>query len=149
MADNFNLKGYLKKNTLLKENIGGYVDIQPMREDVNDPWGWNKQAQDDENFRKNRWIADIDRMQDVDGWKASWDYPGVISWTHSGIDNVQVVATPEWDGPGTPIELVSGDGSTKVLKVLDQDEFETFEDYAAAIKPYLDKAVDDSYASDY
>ena len=34
MADNFNLKGYLKKNTLLNENIGGYVDIKPVKEEM-------------------------------------------------------------------------------------------------------------------
>ena len=34
MADNFNLTGFLKKNQLLNENIGGYVDIKPMKEEM-------------------------------------------------------------------------------------------------------------------
>jgi hypothetical protein len=32
MQDNFNLAGYLKKNGLLKENIGGMVDLKPLGE---------------------------------------------------------------------------------------------------------------------
>jgi hypothetical protein len=30
--DEFNLQGYLKNNRLLKESIGGYVDMKPMKE---------------------------------------------------------------------------------------------------------------------
>ena len=32
--DKFNLQGYLKNNQLLNENIGGYVDIKPMKEEL-------------------------------------------------------------------------------------------------------------------
>lgn len=41
MADNFNLKGYLKKNTLLNENIGGYVDLKPVKEEMGTAMGEN------------------------------------------------------------------------------------------------------------
>ncbi len=34
--DRFNLQGYLKNNQLLNENIGGYVDIKPVNEDLNE-----------------------------------------------------------------------------------------------------------------
>lgn len=34
MADNFNLSQFVRNNRLLNENIGGYVDIQPMREEM-------------------------------------------------------------------------------------------------------------------
>lgn len=46
MADNFNLKGYLKKNTLLNENIGGYVDIKPVKEEI----GTAMEEDDTEDF---------------------------------------------------------------------------------------------------
>jgi len=34
MADNFNLTSFLKKNQLLNENIGGYVDMIPVKEEM-------------------------------------------------------------------------------------------------------------------
>jgi len=39
MADNFNLTGFLKKNQLLNENIGGYVDIKPVKEEMGTAMG--------------------------------------------------------------------------------------------------------------
>mgnify|MGYP003654588336 CR=1 FL=1 len=37
MQDNFDLKGYLRHgNKLLNENIGGYVDLMPLREEESD-----------------------------------------------------------------------------------------------------------------
>jgi hypothetical protein len=32
MADNFNLNKFIRNNPLLKESIGGYRDIKPMKE---------------------------------------------------------------------------------------------------------------------
>jgi hypothetical protein len=34
MTDKFNLTSFLKKNQLLNENIGGYVDIKPVKEEM-------------------------------------------------------------------------------------------------------------------
>ena len=39
MADNFNLTGFLKKNQLLNENIGGYVDLKPVKEEIGTAMG--------------------------------------------------------------------------------------------------------------
>lgn len=39
MADNFNLTGFLKKNQLLNENIGGYVDLKPVKEEMGTAMG--------------------------------------------------------------------------------------------------------------
>jgi hypothetical protein len=152
MKDNFNLTGFLKKNALLNENIGGYIDLKPinvneeigtaMEEEDSMIFGKGWQYDDDEGTGKNSWIADIDRMPSVGGWKATLEYPGVISWTHPDVPTAQVMATPGFDGPGTPVEFQSEAGSTQMFTVLDQDDFETFEDYAAAVKPYLDKVAD-------
>jgi len=50
MENNFDLTSYLKKNTLLKENIGGYRDITPLNELGNsgyesmaDNWKWHEE----------------------------------------------------------------------------------------------------------
>jgi hypothetical protein len=37
--DKFNLQGYLKNNQLLNENIGGYVDMKPVKEEIGTAMG--------------------------------------------------------------------------------------------------------------
>jgi hypothetical protein len=37
MQDNFDLKGFLRNNTLLNEGIGGYFDLKPLKEYGADP----------------------------------------------------------------------------------------------------------------
>jgi hypothetical protein len=163
----FNLKKFLLDNPLTNkelksgkineafEGVGGVLSLRPVNEapmqpkyfDTNeDPWGWDKhvkQMRDDEEGRPNKWIADIDRLQPRHGdWMATWEYPGIITWSHPDIDNAVVVATPGWDGPGTPVEFQSGGGSSQMLKVLDQDQFPTIKDYIAAVAPYLDMVAD-------
>jgi hypothetical protein len=126
--------------------IGVEVRKRPKDFDTNqDPWGWDKhvaQMRDDEENRTNKWIMDIDRMPDYNGWKASWEYPGIISWSHADVPTATVVATPGWDGPGTPVEFQSEAGSSQMLKVLDQDVFPTFKAYLNAVRPYLDMVLD-------
>lgn len=159
----FNLHKFLRNNPLTKtalkngkiineafEGFGGVRGIAAIGDGVlneksivkeEDPWGWDKhvaQMRDDEQDRPNKWIMNIDRMPSVDGWSASWENPGVISWSHPEVPSAVVVATPGWDGPGTPVEFQSDAGSMQMLKILDQDTFDSFEDYVAAIKPYLD-----------
>jgi len=91
----------------------------------------------------NKWMNDIESIQpEYKDWKASWEYPGIIVWSHADILDAIVVATPGWDGPGTPVEFQSAKGSTQMLKVLDQDEFPNIKAYIAAIAPYLDMVAD-------
>jgi hypothetical protein len=45
MADNFNLAKFLRNNQLLKEGIGGYKDIKPMKEDDS-----NEELPDNDGF---------------------------------------------------------------------------------------------------
>lgn len=146
----FDLKNYIIHNPLtgrkelMKEafegmkGVGGVsvVGDAPKKS----PHGWSGDEGQPEGI--NTWIADIDRYPAIDGWKASWEYPGVIAWTHEEIGDAQVLATPGWDGKGTPVEFQSDAGSTQMLKVLDQEEFSSFKEYAAAIKPYLDMVAD-------
>ena len=163
----FNLKNYLLKNplksTLKKgtineafEGFGGVgtpavvgEGVPMQKKDFNtntDPWGWEDQVKsmrDDEQSRPNKWIADIDRLQPRYGdWMATYEYPGIIVWDHPDIDGAVVVATPGWDGKGTPVEFQSKAGSTQMLKVLDQDNFPNVKSYIAAVAPYLDMVED-------
>ena len=157
----FNLQKYLRENPLTKqsktlskgkineafEGFGGVRSIAPIHEapiqtkDFN--WDPTDTADYDEQSRPNKWIADIDRMQPAYGdWKASWEHPGLIVWSHADIPDAVVVATPGWDGKGTPVEFQSVKGSSQMLKVLDQDDFPNIKAYIAAIAPYLDMVED-------
>jgi len=157
----FNLHKFLRDNPLTKqkqtlkkgkinesfEGFGGYRDISPIHEapiqtkDFN--WDPTDTADYDEQSQPNKWIADIDRMQPEYGdWKATWEHPGIIVWSNADIPDAVVVATPGWDGQGTPVEFQSNAGSSQMLKVLDQDQFATFKDYLNAIRPYLDMVLD-------
>ena len=158
----FNLHKYLRDNPLTNqtkklskgkineafEGFGGIKDPSVVGDGVRkQPKDFNFDPTDtadyDEQSQPNKWIADIDRLQPSYGdWKASWEHPGLIVWSHADVPDAVVVATPGWDGPGTPIEFQSNGGSTQMLKVLDQDTFPTFKAYLSAIKPYLDMVLD-------
>jgi hypothetical protein len=157
----FNLHKFLRDNPLTKqtktlskgkinEAFDGFGGVRGL-DAVGD--GVRKQSNDfdfdptdsadyDEQSQPNTWIADIDRMPDYNGWKASWEHPGLIVWSNPEVPNATVVATPGWDGKGTPVEFQSGGGVSQMLKVMDQDTFPTFKAYLSAIKPYLDMVLD-------
>jgi len=158
----FNLQKYLRENPLTKqskvlskgkineafEGFGGVKDPSVVGDGVRKlsivfVWDPTDTADYDEQSRPNKWIADIDRMQPAYGdWKASWEHPGIIVWSHADIPDAVVVATPGWDGKGTPVEFQSEKGSSQMLKVLDQDVFPNIKAYIAAIAPYLDMVED-------
>jgi hypothetical protein len=158
----FNLHKFLRDNPLIKqkktlskgkineafEGFGGVRDASVIGDGVpkqSKDFGWDPTdtADYDEKSQPNTWIADIDRTQPSYGdWKATWEHPGLIVWSHADVPDAVVVATPGWDGEGTPIEFQSDKGSSQMLKVLDQDVFPTFKDYLNAIKPYLDMVLD-------
>ena len=72
--DKFNLQGYLKNNQLLNENIGGYVDMKPMKEDLGTAMeeedsmifgkGWQYDDGDDSEFE-----GDVERIMGLGGDK--------------------------------------------------------------------------------
>jgi len=158
----FNLQKYLRENPLTKqgkvlskgkineafEGFGGVKDPSVVGDGVRKQtkdfdWDPTDSANYDEQSQPNKWIADIDRTQPAYGdWKASWEHPGLIVWSHADIPDAVVVATPGWDGKGTPVEFQSQAGSTQMLKVLDQDVFPNIKAYIAAIAPYLDMVED-------
>lgn len=157
----FNLHKFLRENPLTKEKntlskgkineafegFGGVRGIgaigDGVRKQSNDSnFDPTDSADYDEQSQPNAWIADIDRMPEYNGWKASWEHPGLIVWSNADVPNATVVATPGWDGKGTPVEFQSGGGVSQMLKILDQDNFPTFKAYLSAIKPYLDMVLD-------
>jgi len=158
----FNLHKYLRDNPLTNqtkklskgkineafEGFGGVKDPSVVGDGVrkqDKDFGWDPTdtADYDEQTQPNKWIADIDRLQPRHGdWMASWEHPGLIVWSHPDIDSAVVVATPGWDGHGTPVEFQSKAGSTQMLKVLDQDVFPNIKAYIAAIAPFLDMVED-------
>jgi len=158
----FNLQKYLRENPLTKqskvlskgkineafEGFGGVKGIGAVGDGVrkqpkDSNWDPTDTADYDEQSQPNKWIADIDRMQPAYGdWKVTWEHPGLLVWSHADVPDAVVVATPGWDGPGTPVEFQSNAGSTQMLKVLDQDVFTTFKDYLNAVRPYLDMVLD-------
>jgi hypothetical protein len=147
----FNIKKYLLDNPLTKDSnkgkldesfdgVGGVLSLKPVNEAPIKPT--NIYA-DEPVDMKNQWIKDINRMPLHYGdWIATWEHPGIISWVHPDIAGVDVIATPGWDGPGTPVEFQSEAGSSQMLKILDQDDFETAKDYIDAVAPYLDMVAD-------
>ena len=157
----FNLPKFLRDNPLTKqkqtlkkgkineafEGFGGVRGIAPIHEapiqSKDFDWDPTDTANYDEQSQPNKWIADIDRMQPAYGdWKVTWEHPGILVWSHADVPDAVVVATPGWDGQGTPVEFQSAAGSSQMLKVLDQDVFPTFKAYLNAIKPYLDMVLD-------
>jgi hypothetical protein len=155
----FNLHKFLRDNPLTSQKNKGAINeafegfggvrgigaigdgVRKQDKDFNfDP---TDTADYDEQTQPNKWIADIDRTQPNYGdWKATWEHPGLIVWSHADVPDAVVVATPGWDGQGTPVEFQSAAGSTQMLKVLDQDEFPTFKAYLSAVRPYLDMVLD-------
>lgn len=158
----FNLHKFLRENPLTKEKntlskgkineafegFGGVRGVGAIgdgvrKQDKDFDWDPTDSADYDEQTQPNKWIADIDRMQPNYGdWKATWEHPGLIVWSHADVPDAVVVATPGWDGKGTPVEFQSAASSTQMLKVLDQDVFPTFKAYLSAVRPYLDMVLD-------
>lgn len=157
----FNLHKFLRENPLTKEKntlskgkineafegFGGVRSIGAIgdgvrKQNTNSSFDPTDTADYDEQSQPNAWIADIDRMPDYNGWKASWEHPGLIVWSNEEVPNATVVATPGWDGKGTPVEFQSGGGVSQMLKIIDQDNFPTFKAYLSSIKPYLDMVLD-------
>lgn len=42
------------------------------------------------------WAAFVALLPEHNGWKATWEYPGFVSWKRKGLQ-AEVVATPDWD----------------------------------------------------
>lgn len=135
MADNFNVKNYLRQNKLgsyrlLSEN---YVDLHPIGEAPVKPTNIY-------NAEPNAWM-DAVKDKKVGNWTVDYDYPGVLAWTMEGEDYI-IYATPKWDGgEGTPIDLISVDHETIESKNIEEDEFASFEEYATTLLPHINAMI--------
>ena len=137
--------------------FGGYT--QALREDLeeddiylgpkkpephqiyNTPLGEEEYGDED-----NTWMKDV-HNEIVGDWQVDYqNTPGILIWTCYNDSTFYAIATPKWDNqPGTPIEVVDveeggfiGD-DINIIYTEKQDEFVSFEEYAAVIEPILEK----------
>lgn len=92
----------------------------------------------------NPWVHDLENGEKFGDWTCYYEYPGVIYWHHNTIpyEKLSVYATPLFDGSdGTPIQIDVNDDTVENMK-LPQGTFESFGEYAQAMKPYLDAVVE-------
>jgi hypothetical protein len=66
--DKFNLQGYLKNNQLLNENIGGYVDMKPVKEEIGTAMG---EEDSDFNQTADDRMAGLINQEDIIMFKAA------------------------------------------------------------------------------
>ena len=61
MQDNFDLKGFLRNNTLLNEGISGYFDLKPLKEDFQD---FIERVHQELTPEESAWLVDnVDDLQ--------------------------------------------------------------------------------------
>lgn len=166
----FNIAKYLKENNLGPHGIlGNYVDLQPLKEE--EDYGNNKpvdevpyvgadekldgfgdefdqvdpvsEAEDEE---ENTWMYDVNGTEAYKegNWKCKWQHPGILVWSYGNvpIDKLAVIATPNWYDDGTTPIQVNIDEEGQDQMTLKQSEFADFNEYAKAMKPYLDRIED-------
>ena len=137
--------------------FGGYT--QALREDLeeddiylgpkkpephqiyNTPQGEEEYGDED-----NTWMKDV-HNEIVGDWQVDYqNTAGILIWTCYNDSTFYAIATPKWDNqPGTPIEVVDVeeggffDDDINIIYTEKQDEFDSFEEYAAVIEPILEK----------
>lgn len=102
-----------------------------------------KEADEMDGGGENPWMEDVDGTEayTVGNWKCYYDYPGHLVWSYGDtpFDKLAVYATPDFDGDGTTPIQIEVNGSTSDQMTLKQSEFADFNEYANAMKPYLDR----------
>jgi hypothetical protein len=135
----FNYDGYMKNNPLLQETdgYGSYKNPEKMLEDEG-------------TDATNPWMEDVDGTDafTMGPWKCYYDYPGHLVWSYDDMpfDQLAVYATPGFDSDGTTPIQVEVDGVTRDMTEVDGSRFESFQDYAQAVKVVLD-AVEEEYVT--
>lgn len=168
----FNIAKYLKENNLGPHAIlGNYVDLQPLKEDddlgqqeaMPEPYegpedpidglggeldrDMDVSMNEQDEVEENSWMYDVDGTEayKFGNWTCDSDYPGsALVWSYKNVpyNKLAVYATPNFDSTGTtPIQIVV-DGATVDNMTLNQSEFADFNEYAMAMKPYLDRIED-------
>ena len=97
---------------------------------------------------ENPWMDEVD-WEGTDAykfgnWTCYYDYPGVLVWSYKDVplDKLAVYATPNWESDGTTPIQIDIDEETQDKMTLKQSEFADFNEYAKAMKPYLDRIED-------
>ena len=105
---------------------------------------WNEAEEElDQIDDENTWMQDVDGTDayKVGEWTCYYDYPGILAWSFRDepFSEVAVYATPGYDGnDSTPIQL-DVDEITVSNQTINKGVFANFQEYAQAMKPYLDK----------
>lgn len=101
------------------------------------------EAEDEE---ENPWMEDVDATEayKIGNWTCEYDHPGVLVWSYKNVpySKLAVYATPNWENEGTTPIQIDIDEETQDNMTLKQSEFADFNEYATAMKPYLDRIED-------
>jgi hypothetical protein len=104
------------------------------------PFGMPDKSED------NPWMDEVDGTDayKFGNWTCYYDYPGVLAWSYKDIplSKLAVYATPDWESDGTTPIQIDIDEETQDKMTLKQSEFADFNEYATAMKPYLDRIED-------
>ena len=92
---------------------------------------------------ENNWMKDVDgtKAYEVGKWKCYYGHPGMLVWSYDDkpFSEIAIYATPNYDGDDTtPIQIVVGEENEDMMS-LNQGIFTDFNEYAKAMKPYLDR----------
>jgi len=95
---------------------------------------------------ENPWMDEVDgtAAYKFGNWTCYYDYPGVLAWSYKDVplNKLAVYATPDWESDGTTPIQIDIDEETQDKMTLKQSEFADFNEYATAMKPYLDRIED-------
>ena len=121
------------KNKSVKEN-------SPVQEADGPPFGMPDKSEE------NPWMDEVDGTDayKFGNWTCYYDYPGVLAWSYKDVplSKLAVYATPDWESDGTTPIQIDIDEETQDKMTLKQSEFADFNEYATAMKPYLDRIED-------
>ena len=96
--------------------------------------------------KENPWMDEVDGTDTYQfgNWTCYYDYPGVLAWSYKDVplSKLAVYATPDWNGDGTTPIQIDIDEKSQDQMTLKQSEFADFNEYATAMKPYLDRIED-------
>jgi hypothetical protein len=170
----FNIAKYLKEHSLGSHGIlGKYVDLQALKEEetnlgqqkaMKEPYEGPENPIDGLGGKLNRhmdvsmnemngdmensWMKDVDGTEayTVGDWKCYYDYPGVLVWSYKDMpfDKIAIYATPNYDGDDTTPIQIDVNGENEDMMALNQGIFADFNEYAAAMKPYLNRIENDN-----
>lgn len=104
---------------------------------------------DGEEDVENAWMEEVDGTEayKIGNWTCYYDHPGILVWSYQDVplSKLAVYATPNWDGDETTPIQIEVNNDVRDNMTLRQAEFANFNEYATAMKPYLDQIEDLEY----